>query len=88
MKQLHLIIHDAAAFGDYDPAMRREAARKETVLRGMTVDELVAGGYGWVTDGPLSRDEIVNTYNRFRSEEITEEQAAQHERARVALGID
>ena len=35
----------------------------------MDVDELIARGIGWVTDGPLNRDTIVNRYNTFRSEE-------------------
>ena len=84
MKYLHNVVHDAARAGDYDPAMRRAEAKREVELRRATVEELIATGSGWVTDGPLSRDEIVNTYNSFRTEEITEEQAARHATAAAA----
>lgn len=88
MKRLHLIAHNAAAAGDYDPAARRHAAKMEEEINNMDVDELIARGIGWVTDGPLDRDTIVNSYNSFRSEKITDEQAAEHERVRLAMGID
>jgi hypothetical protein len=85
MKYLHVTVHDAARHGDYDPAMRRAEAKREIELKRATVDELVANGYSWVTDGPLSRDEIVNTYDSFRTEEISEEQAACHAKASAAI---
>jgi len=88
MKYLHVTVHDAARAGDYDPAMRRAYAQQEIELRKMTTEQLVASGSGWVTDKPLSRDLIVNTYNTYHSDEITDEQATQHEKARAALGID
>jgi hypothetical protein len=88
MKYLHIVVHDAARHGDYDPAMRRAEEDREIKLRRMSVEELVASGYGWVTDGPLSRSELVNTYNGFRSEEITEAQAARHATASAALNAE
>ncbi len=46
----------------------------------MSVAELIRIGAGWITDGPLSREEIANTYHGYRSEEITEGQAAEWEK--------
>lgn len=80
MKYLHLIVHDANRFGDYAPEARKLAARDEKRFRAMRVGELIRLGVGWVTEGPLSREEIINTYHGYRSEEITDEQAAEWER--------
>ena len=86
MKYLHLIVHDANRFGDYNPAGRRLAAEDEKRFRSMSVEKLISLGVGWVTDGPLSREQLINTYHGYRSEEITDAQAAEWEKNALPEG--
>jgi hypothetical protein len=77
MMYLNVQLSDAQAAGDCSPTIRRLSRDHCAKIQQLTLDELIAGGYGWTTERHIGR-ELAKGHDSYEIYEITSEQAATH----------